>query len=102
MWYDIYVAFCKKRKRYKIFCAGEERQKVGEGEIFDNKNTNLYTEDYSCNYNFSNLFNCYKCSYQGKSFKEFLDINQIEENPVDIVNTQNNDTNAGININEFQ
>lgn len=97
IWYDLYVSCCKRRKRVKVFCAGEKEEKISEDESFwTNNNTKLYTEAYWCN-NYPNLFKCSKCSYQAKSFKEFLDKNQISENPVEIANTQNDVTNGGIN-----
>ena len=67
---------------------GNRLENISENESFWNDyNTNLYTENYWCN-NYFNLFICKKCNYMGKSFKDFLDINQTTEYPVGIVDTQ--------------
>ena len=94
LWYDLYYNFCKKRKREKEIFNGQSLINVPEDESFwSDYNTSLYTENYWCN-NYSYLFNCKKCNYAGKSFKEFLDVNQIVENPVSIVDTQTDIVNA--------
>ena len=94
-WYDLYYHFCKTSKEIKTVCTGNGEQLV-ENSYNWAENDNVYTENYWCN-NYPNLFNCKKCNYHGKSFKEFIDNNQTSDNPVNIVNTQTDITNAGIN-----
>lgn len=97
-WYDLYHCFCKKEKIIKIIYTGKEEVSYSEDEDYGlDIKRNFSTEDYWCKH-FPDLFKCKKCNYQGKTFKEFMDINQIAEHPVEIVNTQMDETNAGIKI----
>lgn len=96
-WYDLYYAFFKKPKIYKIICTGNGSKIVPEEDVLD---SDFNIEEYWCN-NFPNLFKCTnsECGYQGESFKEFMDINQISGEPVNIASIQNDVTNTGINAN---
>ena len=93
VWYDIYYYFCKKRKTEKVIFNGNENMiRDSDSNYWINVNPNLYTENFWC-YNYPNLFQCTRCNYFGKSFKEFLDINQPHNYNGDeptIVNINNN------------
>ena len=93
VWYDIYYYFCKKRKTEKVIFNGNGNMiRDSDSNYWINVNPNLYTENFWC-YNYPNLFQCTRCNYFGKSFKEFLDINQSHNYNGDeptIVNINNN------------
>ena len=93
VWYDIYYYFCRKRKNEKsIFIGNTEVTKPLESNYWADVKPNLYTENFWCD-NYPSLFRCTKCNYSGKSFREFLDVNQPTSN------LQNDTTNVEINNN---
>jgi len=93
VWYDIYYYFCRKRKTEKVIFNGNNVMRVdSDSNYWANINPNFYTEKFLCD-NYHNLFHCTRCNYYGKSFKEFLDINQSHNYNGDeptIVNINNN------------
>lgn len=94
IWYDIYYAFCHK-KRVKIMCTGNGERKEDDNDLYWDSITDFtFTENWWMN--FPDLFVCSKCAYRGNSFIDFVEPGHKN---VEIVNTQADVTNAGINNN---
>ena len=76
VWYDIYYYFCRKRIDEKsIFIGNSEITRPLDSNYWSDVKPNLYTENFWCD-NYPSLFRCNNCNYIGKSFREFLDVNQ--------------------------
>ena len=100
IWYDIYYYFCKSSTTMKSICFGNQEKLYPEhGNYWAEIGPNFYTEYYWCT-NFPGLFRCIGCNYQGKSFKEFMEINQMSFNEVQVVNNQNEVINSANQINK--
>lgn len=98
-WYDLYYYFCKTSKSVRKICIGKTSKTIEDDKYlwYDN-DINLFTEKFWCT-NFPYIFICEKCNHKAKTFKDFLDINQKTENPVNIVTNQTDITNNVINEN---
>ena len=94
IWYDIYNAFCNV-KRVKMMCIGNGQIKVDDNDLhWNNIKDYTFTENWWMN--FPNLFFCYKCTYRGVSFRDFIGPGHIN---VPVVGSKDEVINTGINSN---